>query len=517
MSMKDPKLEQAGEASQAKEKWGTPRGTGRGTRPAANTAYKYRIYPNKNQALLIAKTIGCCRLYWNLSLEDREWAWQQYQVRIQPTHRDYKADERYAFFAEVDQQAFQNVRRNLEQAIQNHIKNPQHFELPKKKKRRGLEGSYTTNAHYYRKVDGTDEESDISIDYKANTISLPKLGAVPIRAHRKLPDGAIVKNATVSRDSAGHFFVSVGFFDPELDRLLEESGREPQSKQEILCTGLDYSSANLFVNELGNMPGQVKQYAKYEHQLARRQRQLSRKQKGSRNYYKKLKQINKLHRRIANCRADFLHKLALAYARTYDVVCVETLNMQDIGTKHFHLGKSTYDNAWGMFLRILSYKMKRRGGVLVRVDRWFPSSKMCSKCGNKYKELTLSERKWTCSVCGAHHDRDMNAAWNILVEGVRMLVDGEVTWEKMIDIGGVSSYTEAMRENEKRIRKNEQLSKQGKPPVELLDVPARISSCLPEGASCFVSAGGTPVTAGNNFGRSPGNACGSVRAGTIAS
>ena len=504
--MKDPRLENDGKAAQKESK--TVRNAGSGKRPAANSAYKYRIFPFEDQAILIAKTFGCCRLFWNLRLEDVNWAWHDYKVRIWPEPRDYREDDRYAFMSEIDQQALQNVKLDQQQAFKNFFENPDHFGYPKPKKRMGLIGSYTTDAHYYKKGD-VDDYCDINIDYETGMISLPKLGLVPIRVHRKLPDGAIVKKATVSRDSAGRFFVSVGFFDPELARILEESGRNSQDKQEILCTGLDYSSANLFIDEMGLSPGYVKQYAKHEKMLARRQRQLSRKVRGSSNYYKNLRQINKLHRKIANRRNDFLHKLALAYARTFDVVCVETLNMKAIGNKGFHLGKSTYDNGWGFFLRVLAYKMERHGGVLVKVDKWFPSSKMCSCCGHKYDDLELSERSWTCPKCGTFHDRDKNAAWNILVEGVRMLVDGEAEWPGMIDVGDESTYAKAIRENNKRKKKNEKLSKRGKPLVELVEVPAKTSSCLPEGASCFVSAGGTPVTGA----RSPGMPVGKLGAG----
>lgn len=498
MSMKDPRLENGGNAKGKEPK--TVRNAGSGKRPAANSAYKYRIYPYEDQAILIAKTFGCCRLFWNLRLEDVTWAWHEYEINIWPEPRDYTKDERYSFMAEVDQQALQNVKLDQKQAFKNFFEKPDQYGFPKRKKRVGLVGSYTTDAHYYKKGD-TDDYCNINIDYEANMINLPKLGQVPICVHRKLPDGAIVKKATVSRDSAGRFFVSVGFFDPELARILSESGLErAQDRQEILCTGLDYSSANLFIDEMGLSPGAVKHYAKHERMLARRQRQLSRKVKGSRNYYKKLRQVNKLHRKIANCRSDFLHKLALAYARTFDVVCVETLNMRAMANKGFHMGKSTYDNGWGFFLRVLAYKMARHGGVLVKVDKWLPSSKMCGKCGYKYDALELSERAWTCPACGAHRHRDRNAAWNILVEGVRMLVDGEVEWPGMADVGDVSSYAKATRENAKREKKNKKRAEQGKPLLELVEVPARTSACLPASASCFTSAGGTPVTGG----RSPG-------------
>ena len=125
---------------------------------------------------------------------------------------------------------------------------------------------------------------------------------------------------------------------------------------------------------------------------------------------------------------------------------------------------------------------------------------MCSKCGYKHEDLKLDERSWTCPNCGTHHHRDKNAAWNILVEGVRMLVDGEVEWTGMVDVGDVSEYAKAVRENEKRSKRNERLKKRGKPLLDMLELPACTSSCLPEGASCFVSAGGTTVTGE----RSPG-------------
>ena len=492
MAAKRPDL-----AFEQQEKQKTVRGAGRGKNPAANTAYKYRIYPTENQAVLFAKTFGCCRLYWNLRLEDCNWAWRQYGVHIYPEPRDYREDDRYAFMKEIDQQALQNVKLDQQQAWKNHWKNPGHYACPQKKKRHGLAGSYTTNAHYYQKKNEQGEvyeASDIEIDYKASTIKLPKTGAVKAVIHRKLPAGAIIKSATVSRDSAGRFFVSIGFFDPELSRIQKESGIASQDRRTIACTGLDYSSVKLYYNELGMTPGVIKQYAKHQKMLARRQRQLSRKKKGSANYYKKLRQVNKLHRKIANSRIDFLHKLAHALSKTFDVVCIEDLNMKAIGNKDFHLGKATFDNAWGMFTRFLAYKLEREGGILVKINKWFPSSKQCSCCGHVYDDLTLNEREWTCPKCGTHHHRDKNAAWNILVEGVRMLVDSEVEWESMPADLGKSAYAETCRKNARIKKSNERARKAGKPEKPLIEEPARIYSCLPAKASCFTSAGGTPVT-----------------------
>lgn len=221
-----------------------------------------------------------------------------------------------------------------------------------------------------------------NIELTENAIKLPKLGWVKINRHRPLPDGTHIKNVTIIRESNGDYYASVGFWDPQLDTILKENGLQPTTDHEALvATALDYSSASLFVNEAGIHPEQLKAYTRSLKRIKRLSRQVSRKRKGSSNYRKAQTRLNRLHRRVARQRRDFLHKVSCGLARVFEVVCVEDLNLRGIANSKFRLGKTTYDNAWGMFLRLLTYKLRRKGGLLVKVGRFYPSSKTCHHCG----------------------------------------------------------------------------------------------------------------------------------------
>ena len=161
-------------------------------------------------------------------------------------------------------------------------------------------------------------------------------------------------------------------------------------------------------------------YRKSQNRLAREQRILSHRKKGSNRYDKQRRKVALLHEKIANQRKDYLHKQSRQIANAYDLVCVEDLNMQGL-SQALNFGKSVSDNAWGMFLRFLDYKLAEQGKMLVKIDKWFPSSKTCHECGYVLEELSLSTRTWECPVCHAVHDRDRNAAKNIKMEGMRML------------------------------------------------------------------------------------------------
>lgn len=392
---------------------------------AANNAYKYRLYPNDDQRLLIAKTFGCCRYYWNAIIEDTLWIHEETGSWIDtPRPAEYKRIASESFLKEVDSNALCNVQLAYEQALRNHFKNPSHFGLPTFHARQGLKGSYKTNM-----VIGTNRktgEHTYNIELVENGIKLPKLGWVKVNCHRPLPEGARIKNVTVSRESNGDYYVSVGFYDPQLEAILKENDIQPMTDSSVLvATALDYSSASLFVNEAGIHPEQLKAYTRNLKRIRRLSRQVSRKQKGSNNYHKAQARLNKLHRRIARQREDFLHKVSCALARVFDVVCIEDLNLRGIANSKFRLGRSTYDNAWGMFVRLLGYKLRRKGGLLVKVGRFYPSSKVCHHCGAKFDGLTLDMREWVCPECHTELDRDVNAAWNILTEGLRILCSGE--------------------------------------------------------------------------------------------
>ena len=219
-----------------------------------------------------------------------------------------------------------------------------------------------------------------------------------------------IEVATVSQSSDGKFYASV-LFEYESDVSYQVDLNN--------AIGLDYASNGLFVDSNGKRGTNYKFYRKAQKKLAKEQRRLSRKDKGSKNYYKQLLAVNKLYRHIANQKNDNLHKLSTEIANLYDVVCVEDLNMTAIGNKGFKNGKATYDNGYGMFLDMLEYKLSDRGKILVKVDKFYPSSQLCSCCGNR-KKLELSERKYICS-CGLEIDRDLNAAINIKNEGLRLL------------------------------------------------------------------------------------------------
>ena len=219
-----------------------------------------------------------------------------------------------------------------------------------------------------------------------------------------------LKSATVSQNSDGKFYASV-LFEYEDDISYQADLNN--------AIGLDYASNGLFVDSNGRRGTNHKFYREAQKKLAKEQRKLSRKTKGSKNYYKQLFITNKLHRHIANQRSDNLHKLSTEIANQYNVVCVEDLNMAAIGNKGFKNGKATYDNGYGMFLRMLEYKLSDRGKTFVKVDKFYPSSQICSCCGNR-KKLELSDRKYICT-CGLEIDRDLNAAINIKNEGLRLL------------------------------------------------------------------------------------------------
>ena len=211
--------------------------------------------------------------------------------------------------------------------------------------------------------------------------------------------------------------------------MLQEAGLDTD-KDTLVITGLDYSNPYLFVNERGLSPTDVHYYKKSEAKLAKLQRKLARRKKGSANYRKLQVRIARLHRKIANQRQDLLHKLSCELARKCDVVVVESLDLKGM-SKHkkggkYSFGKSVNDNAWGTFLTYLAYKLERHHGQLIKVGKWYPSSKKCHHCGAVHEGLELSDRFWCCPECGTVHDRDVNAAWNLLLEGIRMLRAGDV-------------------------------------------------------------------------------------------
>lgn len=366
-----------------------------------NRSIKYRIYPNKDQAVLISKTFGCCRKVWNLMLSDRQNAYRNEGKTIRPTQEKYK--EEHPYLREVDSLALANVQMDIEAAFRKFFSKKGNG-YPQFKSKKRCRNSYTTN----------NQHGTVAINVSESTLRLPKVGHVKAVLHRLPQNDWKLKSATISRTSSGKYYCSVMF---EIEETIIA-----QIEDITNAVGLDYKSNGMYIASDGSTPGSPKYYRKAQNALAHEQRGLRNKVIGSRNYEKQKIRIARKHEHVANQRIDFLHKESTAIAKRYDLVAVETLNMKGMSNKAFGNGKATMDNGWGMFIRMLEYKLHDRGKILVHVDKWFPSSQTCSSCGYVNKEVkNLRIRKWTCPCCGDEHDRDINAAINIREEGIRMV------------------------------------------------------------------------------------------------
>lgn len=365
-----------------------------------NRAIKYRIYPSAEQKILFAKTFGCCRKIWNLMLADKITYYQQTKKMLQTTPAQYK--KAYPYLKEVDSLALANVQLHLQTAYKNFFRDKK-TGFPKFKSAKHCRKSYTTNCQ------------NGSIRIENDRIRIPKAGSVKAVLHRLPEKDWKIKSATISQYGDGTYYISVLF-------EYEETPVSPVPVTEEQVIGLDYKSAGLYTDSNGkcqNMPGYFRMAQK---ELAKRQRKLRHKVPGSKNYRKQQKRIARVYRHISNQRKDYLHKLSTATAKQYAYVCVEDLNMRSMSNKGFWNGKSTLDNGYGMFLSMLDYKLAERGGKLVKVDKFFPSSQICHCCGCRNPEVRdLRIREWICPDCGAVHDRDTNAAINIKTEGMRLL------------------------------------------------------------------------------------------------
>ena len=375
-----------------------------------NKAYKYRLYPTEEQETLLLKTFGCCRYVYNKALFWRKAAYDADNTSLSYSDTSYgltALKRQLPWLKEVDSIALQQALRHLDTAYKNFF-NVKGAKFPKFKSKRSSKKSYTTiNQH------GTVTVLD-------DGIKLPKTGKIKAVISRKAPDNWKLKSATVSMAPDHKFYVSVLY---EYEAVIIPHSIDPQN-----VIGFDYKSDGLYVDSNGNTCGSPKYYRKALDKLAKEQRKLARKVGSNKhkiksaNYIKQQLKVNRIHRHIANQRLDFLHKLSTGIANRYDAVCVESLNMRAMSNSGFGNGKATMDNGYGMFVNMLEYKLHNRGKYLVKVDKWFPSSQLCSCCGYRNPELKdLSIRKWVCPICGTEHDRDHNSAINTLQEGLRLL------------------------------------------------------------------------------------------------
>ena len=363
-----------------------------------NKAFKFRLLPNKEQSALLAKTFGCVRFVYNKMLAERKETYEKFKddkesLKKQkfPTPAKYKSE--FPFLKEVDSLALANAQMNLQTAYKNFFEGNADF--PKFKNRKAKQ-SYTTNL-----VNG-------NIELKDGHIKLPKLKLVRIKQHREIPADYKLKSCTISRTKSGKYYVSV----------LTEYEKDIQPKTIENVIGLDFAMAELYVsseNEKANYP---RYYRVMSEKLAKAGRILSKRKKGSARWNKQRLVVAKLHEKVANQRMNFLHHKSKELATNYDAVIIEDLDMKGM-SQALNFGKSVHDNGWGMFTTFLAYKLKEQGKQLVKIDKWFPSTKKCSCCGAE-KPVKLSERTYRCS-CGYVADRDYNSAINIKNEGIRLL------------------------------------------------------------------------------------------------
>lgn len=363
-----------------------------------NKAYKFRIYPTDEQSLMIRKTFGCVRFVYNKMLAERKEAYENLKDDKEalksvkhPTPAKYKKE--YEWLKEVDSLALANAQLNLDKAYKAFFKGNAKF--PKFKSKRHRQ-SYTTNV-----VNGNIELLD-------GHIKLPKLKKVKIKQHREIPFVHKIKSCTLSITASGKYYLSI----------LTEYEKEIETKEIKEVIGLDFAMDGLFVDSEGEKANYPKFYRQMLDKLAKEQRKLSRKKKGSSNWNKQRIRVAKIQEKVANQRKNFLHHTSKKLVTHFDAVVMEDLDMKGM-SQALKFGKSVADNGWGMFTSFLQYKLNEQGKQLIKIDKWFPSTKTCSKCGS-VKEIKLSERTYQCT-CGLNIDRDYNSALNIKKEGIRLL------------------------------------------------------------------------------------------------
>ena len=362
-----------------------------------NKAYKFRIYPNTEQQIILAKTFGCVRFIYNQMLSDKINHYEETKQKLNNTPAQYKS--KFPWLKEVDSLALANAQMNLQTAYNSFFRNTK-IGFPKFKSKKSNRRSYTTNC-----VNG-----NISIDN--GFLKLPKVGLVKLKQHRLILSNYKLKSVTISQTPSGKYYASVLF---EYENQIQE-----QELHDFL--GLDFSMHGLYKDSNGNEPAYPRYYRQAEERLKREQRKLSLMQKGSKNRSKQRIKVANLHEKVANQRKDFLHKQSRQIANAYDCVCIENLDMKAM-SQSLNFGKSVADDGWGMFVTFLKYKLEETGKRLVKVNKFFASSQICNVCGYKNTATkNLSIRAWDCPECGAHHDRDINATINIRNEGMRLVL-----------------------------------------------------------------------------------------------
>ena len=365
--------------------------------------YKFRIYPNKQQETLIQKTFGCCRFIYNHYLFKRIEIYKQDKstMNYNACCNDLKnLKKEFEWLKEVDSTSMQSSLKNLDTAYQNFFRRVKQGDIkagfPKFKSKKESKKSYKT------------KYTNNNIQVFDNKIKLPKLGLVKCKVSKQI-QGRIL-NTTISQNPSGKYFVSICCTDVEIPQYLPTG----------FVVGVDLGIKDFCITSDGTKIENPKYFAKSERKLAKLQRELSRKTKGGSNRNKARIKVARQSEKISNQRKDFLQKLSTQLIKENDMICAEDLQVKNMVRNH-KLAKSITDVSWGEFVRQLEYKANWQHKKLQKIDKFYPSSQLCSVCGYKNLETkNLSVRKWECPKCHTNHDRDINAAINILNEGLRI-------------------------------------------------------------------------------------------------
>ncbi len=379
-------------------------------------AIKIRIYPNKNQEEVLNKTFGCCRFIYNKMLEDRRKIYEELKndkvslyAYNYKTEKEYK--QKYPFLKEVDSKALQSEWRHLKSAYDNFFRNVKKGikkGFPQYKSKKSTQSYTTFNIN-----------NNCKIDFDHKRLKLPKISTWISYRDERLFDERI-KQMVISKTQSGKYYVSILI---ELENIIIPKKILLDDK----IIGFDMSTSKFLITkdlELSN----PRFYRNEESTLRRIHREVSRKKEGLINRKKARLKLARLYEKIYNRKKDWIHKITGLLSEHFDCVILEDLNIKGMQKFNSGISKSvSLDFSWKKFTIILKYKMEQKGKHLVLIDRYFPSSKLCSQCSFKNDELRLSDRKWMCPECNAHHDRDVNASINIKKEGVNILKKNNIT------------------------------------------------------------------------------------------
>ena len=361
--------------------------------------YKYRIYPNKEQEILIQKTFGCVRFVYNNVLSYKIDKYKNENMSLSKidcnNYCNRVLKNEYNWLKEVDKFSLNNSIINMDNAYKKFF--TEHSGFPKFKSKKDNHKSYKTNF----------TNNNIEVDFINDKIKIPKLKWVKSKVHRKFTGK--IKSATISQNPSGKYFISI-LVDTENIQMSKNNNK----------VGIDLGLKEFAITSDGELISNPKYLRKSEKRLIKLQKDLSRKQKGSKNRNKCRLKVAKLHEKIGNQRKDFLHKLSTRLVNDNQVIVLEDLKVKNM-IKNKYLSKSISDVSWSEFVRQLEYKSEWYGRTVIKIDTWYPSSQICSNCGHKDGKKELSIREWICPICGTHHDRDINASINILNEGLKIL------------------------------------------------------------------------------------------------